>query len=148
MLGSRKNCKNLKSLNIILIFFSNLKIIYYRMRKINVNFEITNFIINKGSKDLIKTIRKNIHFLNNNKNNYNKIFSLYLKNRIPLFKIHIENFSEKESHKLDPYLILEVNRGAEFKIIKAAYFKLARLYHPDTNKNDEVKSFLVQIFLD
>lgn len=47
-----------------------------------------------------------------------------------------KNFSERV--KLDPYLILEVNRSADWKTIKTAYFKLARLYHPDLNKNDEV----------
>lgn len=66
---------------------------------------------------------------------------MQLKSRHSLFKIQFRNFSEKESHKLDPYLILEVNRGADFKTIKSAYFKLARLYHPDTNKNDEVIDF-------
>jgi len=45
-------------------------------------------------------------------------------------------FSQKV--KLDPYLILEVNRSADWKTIKLSYFKLARLYHPDLNKNDEV----------
>jgi DnaJ-class molecular chaperone len=47
------------------------------------------------------------------------------------------NFSSKA--KLDPYLILEVNRQADWKTIKQAYFRLARLYHPDMNKNDEVR---------
>lgn len=47
------------------------------------------------------------------------------------------NFSTKV--KLDPYMILELHRGAEFKEIKKAYFKLARQYHPDLNKNDEVR---------
>lgn len=114
------------------------------MRKINVNFEVTSFLINKSSKNFIKTISKNIHFQNNANNHFNKLnqFSFQFKNKLSLFKIQIRNFSEKESHKLDPYLILEVNRGADFKTIKAAYFKLARLYHPDTNKNDEVK-FLI-----
>lgn len=114
------------------------------MRKINVNFEVTSFLINKSSKNLIKTINQNIHFLNSTKTNYNNnninnLSSFHSKKRISLIKIQFRNFSEKESHKLDPYLILEVNRGADFKTIKAAYFKLARLYHPDTNKNDEVK---------
>ena len=113
------------------------------MRKINLNFEVTSFFINKSSKVLIKTISKNIHFLNNTKTIYKKnisanLFPSHSKNKISFIKMQFRNFSEKESHKLDPYLILEVNRGADFKTIKAAYFKLARLYHPDTNKNDEV----------
>lgn len=111
------------------------------MRKINVNFDLTSFVLNKGKKDIIKTLSKSIHFLNNNKNNHNNFFSFLSKNRVPFFKVQLNFFSEKESHKLDPYLILEVNRGADFKTIKAAYFKLARLYHPDTNKNDEVNFY-------
>jgi len=51
-------------------------------------------------------------------------------------------FSQKV--KLDPYLILEVNRNADWKTIKLSYFKLARLYHPDLNKNDEVILILFQ----
>ena len=115
------------------------------MRKINVNLEVTSFLIDKSSKNLFRTISKNIHFLNTTKSKYNNSInnnpiSFHIKNRISLIKIKFRNFSEKESHKLDPYLILEVNRGADFKTIKAAYFKLARLYHPDTNKNDEVNN--------
>ena len=48
-----------------------------------------------------------------------------------------KHFSENNT-KLDPYLILEINRSADFKTIKGAYFKLARVYHPDANQNDEV----------
>jgi curved DNA-binding protein CbpA len=59
-------------------------------------------------------------------NKYNKIFVYQYR--------HF--FSQKV--KLDPFLILEVNRNADWKSIKIAYFKLARLYHPDLNKNDEV----------
>lgn len=46
-------------------------------------------------------------------------------------------FANKIKH--DPYLILEINRSAKWLEIKKAYFKLARIYHPDMNKNDEVK---------
>ncbi len=49
----------------------------------------------------------------------------------------LREFSSKT--KLDPYLILDINRQADWKTIKKAYFRLARLYHPDLNKNDEVK---------
>jgi curved DNA-binding protein CbpA len=51
-------------------------------------------------------------------------------------KIFLRMFSEKI--KTDPYLVLEINHKAEWKSIKIAYFKLARIYHPDMNKNDEV----------
>jgi hypothetical protein len=54
-------------------------------------------------------------------------------NFLPFFRA----YSSKT--KLDPYLILDINRQADWKTIKKAYFRLARLYHPDLNKNDEVK---------
>jgi DnaJ-class molecular chaperone len=57
-------------------------------------------------------------------------------NQANLYKLNKLFFSQKV--KLDPYLILEVNRNADWKTIKLSYFKLARLYHPDLNKNDEV----------
>ena len=67
-----------------------------------------------------------------------------LGNKRPQFKIMSftssysinKHFSTKA--KLDPFLILEVNRQADWKTIKQAYFRLARLYHPDLNKSDEV----------
>ena len=61
---------------------------------------------------------------------------------ISINKINKFFFSQKV--KLDPYLILEVNRNADWKTIKLSYFKLARLYHPDLNKNDEVIIILFQ----
>jgi hypothetical protein len=65
--------------------------------------------------------------------------NIFFRNVSINFKLVHSNykyFSTKT--KLDPYLILEVNRSADWKTIKLAYFKLARLYHPDLNKNDEV----------
>lgn len=50
--------------------------------------------------------------------------------------IYLCNFSTH--NKLDPYLILDLNRKADWRSIKKQYFKLARQYHPDLNKNDEV----------
>jgi molecular chaperone DnaJ len=52
-------------------------------------------------------------------------------------KFFLKRFSERI--KNDPYLVLEINRNADWKTIKISYFKLARLYHPDMNKNDEVQ---------
>lgn len=40
-------------------------------------------------------------------------------------------FSTKS--KLDPFLVLNVARNASSKEIKAAYFKLAKQYHPDSH---------------
>jgi len=58
-------------------------------------------------------------------------------------KNSLRHFSQKV--KIDPHLILEINRNADWKAIKTAYFKLARIYHPDLNKNDEVCSLLKYI---
>jgi curved DNA-binding protein CbpA len=58
-------------------------------------------------------------------------------------KLHLHSFLKKfnkffsRKNKLDPYLILELSRNSDWKAIKKQYFKLARLYHPDLNKDDE-----------
>jgi curved DNA-binding protein CbpA len=64
-----------------------------------------------------------------------KIHFKFRKNNCSSWNWNLKKFSEKI--KLDPFLILEVNRTADWKTIKLSYFKLARLYHPDMNKNDE-----------
>ena len=46
-------------------------------------------------------------------------------------------FSRLESKKFDPYLALDLSRKANWMEIKKQYYKLARQYHPDLNKNDE-----------
>ena len=48
------------------------------------------------------------------------------------------------SSKRDFYDILGVGRGADKGEIKKAYFKLAKKYHPDTNK---VRFFVLQILV-
>jgi DnaJ-class molecular chaperone len=63
------------------------------------------------------------------------MFSLPIKNKF-IFVASFKTFSTKI--KMDPYLILEINRNSDWPAIKKAYFRLARLYHPDLNKNDEV----------
>lgn len=66
----------------------------------------------------------------------NKFSSVNLNIAKHLYKHNFHTFAAKV--KMDPYLILEVNRSSDWKTIKKSYFKLARLYHPDLNKNDEV----------
>lgn len=47
--------------------------------------------------------------------------------------------SHSNKSGFDPYLIMDLNRKADWKEIKKQYFKLAKLYHPDIAKNDEVR---------
>jgi curved DNA-binding protein CbpA len=65
------------------------------------------------------------------------MFKKNLKINIFLSK-NIFKFYFSRKNKVDPFLVLEINRNADWKAIKKAYFKLAKLYHPDMNKNDEV----------
>jgi molecular chaperone DnaJ len=117
------------------------------MKKINangnkINFNIINLFYKNSNKNFHGLFNTNTITLlkNNNPQNFNINININISNYKfkSINKIQFKNFSQKNL-KLDPYLILEVNRGADFKTIKTAYFKLARVYHPDANQNDEVK---------
>lgn len=57
-----------------------------------------------------------------------------------ILKIITKSFSSASNKSgFDPYLIMDLNRKADWKEIKKQYFKLAKLYHPDIAKNDEVR---------
>ncbi len=105
---------------------------------------IFSFNSNKNLNNILKITNKDIHFINtyNINQSLQNTFQMQKKfNKANFIKIQIKCFSKEENHKLNPYLILEVNKGSDFKTIKAAYFKLARLYHPDTNNSDEVNLY-------
>jgi len=54
--------------------------------------------------------------------------------KFPVFRIYhrvLSNFSSR-----DPYIVLSIPRSATQKEIKIAYFKLAKIHHPDMNPND------------
>ena len=53
-------------------------------------------------------------------------------------------FSEKEINK-DPYEILQVSKNAEPEIIKAAYKRLAQMYHPDINASQSAQERIREI---
>jgi len=47
--------------------------------------------------------------------------------------------------KRDLYEVLGVKKGASAKEIKSAYYKLAKTYHPDTNKSKEANEKFIEI---
>ncbi|ORX65175.1 hypothetical protein BCR32DRAFT_212128, partial [Anaeromyces robustus] len=47
--------------------------------------------------------------------------------------------------KKDLYEVLGIKKGASPKEIKAAYYKLAKTYHPDTNKSKEANEKFIEI---
>ena len=50
----------------------------------------------------------------------------------------VRRFSTLSSSTVtDPYMILGVQRKADFEEIKTEYFKLAAKYHPDINKSPD-----------
>ena len=49
----------------------------------------------------------------------------------------IRTFSKNHSAEKDPHQVLGVPRGANEKEIKEAFYKLAKIYHPDNNKSDK-----------
>lgn len=58
----------------------------------------------------------------------------------PPVAVWIRSFATVSSPPLDPYAVLEIKRDATTKDIKAAFYKLSKKYHPDTNPDDPVKA--------
>ena len=102
------------------------------MKKIHTNANKLNLhnFLKTNINPLTKNPIKNFHiYLKTSQTNINiNIFNYTIKNtqNFSINKPQLKNFSQKNT-KLDPYLILEVQRGADFKAIKTAYFKLARV---------------------
>jgi len=70
---------------------------------------------------------------------HTKIPSTFSCNSQGFYKKISMNFSKstKKPKAFDPYMVLDLNRKANWMEIKKQYYKLARQYHPDLNKNDE-----------
>uniref|UniRef100_A0A1I7WAW5 J domain-containing protein n=1 Tax=Heterorhabditis bacteriophora TaxID=37862 RepID=A0A1I7WAW5_HETBA len=56
--------------------------------------------------------------------------------RVPSFKLCYRNFTNRSS-LVDHYAVLGLNTAATAKEVKAAYYKLSKQHHPDTNPNNK-----------
>ena len=57
------------------------------------------------------------------------------------------NTMEPDFTSVDPFRVIGVSREANKAEVKAQYYRLAKLYHPDvTNGDDEIFKRLKQVF--
>lgn len=91
-----------------------------------------NLSVFKFSYTINKTNGNTSYYTCKNRSNFTKNHSNF-----SFYKTFSMSFSKKKM-KFDPYLVLDINRKAEWAEIKKQYYKLARQYHPDLNQNDEV----------
>lgn len=62
---------------------------------------------------------------------------LRLKSKSTVLNHQIAHFHTTKYNSKDYYKILNIEKGANQKEIKKAYYQLAKKYHPDTNKDPE-----------
>lgn len=102
--------------------------------------KINNFNSNKRS--LIFNSSKN--FISISKNSK---YTNIAKNNFYFSKFQIKNFfgGGRQGNTKDYYKILGVNKNASKSEIKASFFKLAKEWHPDRNKNKGAKEKFSEI---
>lgn len=80
-----------------------------------------------------------------NSNHHDSVFPQQFERRVPMVRgrcslmgsLYSRSFhSTSKQYSKSFYDILEVSRGASDAEIKKGFYKLAKKYHPDTNKND------------
>lgn len=85
----------------------------------------------------------------NGKRNYSldtsELFNNNNKNIIQNQKREFHATVPSRESKRDLYEVLGIKKGASAKEIKAAYYKLAKTYHPDTNKSKEANDKFIEI---
>ena len=60
-----------------------------------------------------------------------------MRNGRILHKFAKQNITISNKLSKDPYVLLNVDRDTDLKDVKKSYYKLAKKFHPDLNKDSE-----------
>jgi len=114
---------------------------------------IVNTTLNHSAVHALSSVTHSLNSLQSINTNGKRNFTLNTSSDALLKNKKIIQTSKREFHatvpsrdsKKDLYEVLGIKKGASPKEIKAAYYKLAKTYHPDTNKSKEANEKFIEI---